>query len=238
MSRYYRPEMGRWMSPEPNIFEGGIDTGAGLMAYNVFAYCANNPMLYADYNGEFVISTMFICVIVGAVIGATVGGIIGNTIANNKGYTGWNKVKCIAGGALIGGVAGGVAGYCAAPVVVSLTGVAGVSITSGGIATIASVGTSFGNLGSLIINNGQQIVNWGRITIHAHERMIERGITRQMVELWVRTGKALQQTGDKILYITKQGAVVIDKVGRVITAYTSSEFDNNMKTVIEKLFGK
>ena len=70
------------------------------------------------------------------------------------------------------------------------------------------------------------------------QRMFERGVTQNMVEVWAKTGKALQQAGDKILYITKQGAVVIDKAGKVITAYTSQYFDPVMQEVVEKLFGK
>ena len=59
-----------------------------------------------------------------------------------------------------------------------------------------------------------------------------------MVESWVKKGKALQQTGDKVLYVTKQGAVVINKAGQVITAYTNKYFDVSMQEVVEKLFGK
>ena len=59
-----------------------------------------------------------------------------------------------------------------------------------------------------------------------------------MVELWVKTGKALQQAGGKIIYITREGAAVVDKAGRLITAYTSNYFDSNMQKIIEKLFGK
>lgn len=59
-----------------------------------------------------------------------------------------------------------------------------------------------------------------------------------MIEMWVKTGKALQQSGDKILYITRQGAVVINKAGMVITAYTSQYFDANMLEIIKKLFGE
>ena len=237
-SRYYDPEIGRWVSPEPNVYNGEFDEGAGLIGYNVYAYCANNPVNCYDPTGEFVISTLLICVAAGAIIGGTVGGIAGNAYANSKGYTGWNKTKSILTGIGIGGFAGGALGYFAAPAVVSATGVAGISITSGGISTIAALGTSFGKLGTLIANNGQQIIDWGKTTWHGMQRMLERGVTQNMVEVWAKTGKALQQAGDKILYITKQGAVVIDKAGKVITAYTSQYFDPAMQEVVEKLFGK
>ena len=237
-SRYYDPEIGRWVSPEPNVYNGEFDEGAGLIGYNVYAYCANNPVNCYDPTGEFVISTLLICVAAGAIIGGTIGGIAGNAYADSKGYTGWDKTKSILTGIGIGGLAGGALGYFAAPAVVSATGVAGISITSGGISTIAAFGTSFGKLGTLIANNGQQIIDWGKTTWHGMQRMIERGVTQNMVEVWVKTGKALQQAGDKILYITKQGAVVIDKAGKVITAYTSQYFDPAMQEVVEKLFGK
>ena len=34
-SRYYDPELIRWISPEPNIYMGGFDSGAGLIGYVV-----------------------------------------------------------------------------------------------------------------------------------------------------------------------------------------------------------
>lgn len=51
-------------------------------------------------------------------------------------------------------------------------------------------------------------------------------------------GKALQQSGDKVLYVTKEGVVVIDSIGKVITAFTSDYFDAKMQQVIETLFGR
>ena len=186
---------------------GGFDSGAGLIGYNVYAYCANNPVGYFDYSGEFVISTLMICVGAGMILGGSVGGILGNAYANSKGYTGWDKTRAILVGVGIAGVAGGVIGYFVAPAIISFTGVAGVSVTSGGISTIAALGTDFGKLGTLIANNGRQVIDWYRTTRHGFLRMSERGVTRNMVETWVRTGKALQQAGDKILYITKQSTV-------------------------------
>ena len=34
-SRYYDPEIGRRISPEPNVDVGAFDEGAGLIGYNV-----------------------------------------------------------------------------------------------------------------------------------------------------------------------------------------------------------
>ena len=54
--RYYDPEVGRWISPEPNVDVGEFDVGAGLIGYNVYGYCANNPINMIDITGEFVTS--------------------------------------------------------------------------------------------------------------------------------------------------------------------------------------
>ena len=43
-SRYYSPEVGRWISPEPNVDYGEFDEGSEILGYNVYAYCFNNPV--------------------------------------------------------------------------------------------------------------------------------------------------------------------------------------------------
>jgi len=230
-SRYYSPEMGRFINADGQL-------NGGLLGYNQFAYCENNPVMFTDPTGEFFVSTTLICVIAGALIVGTIGGVIGNAYADSQGYTGWDKAECIIIGASVGAVAGGIGGYIAAPAITTATGIAGLTVTSAGISTVAAVGTDFGKLGVLIENSGQQVVDWENKIWHGIQRMAERGVTKDMVELWVRTGKTLQQSGDRILYVTKQGAVVINKIGQVITAYTSKDFDENMKEIVIKLFGR
>ena len=45
-SRYYDPQTGRFINAD-----GLITTGQGLMSYNMFAYCLDNPVNKYDYNG-------------------------------------------------------------------------------------------------------------------------------------------------------------------------------------------
>ncbi len=45
-SRYYNPEIGRFLNAD-----GYIATGQGLLGNNMFAYCLNNPVRYMDYSG-------------------------------------------------------------------------------------------------------------------------------------------------------------------------------------------
>jgi len=115
-SRYYDPEIGRWISPEPNVYNGEFDEGAGLIGYNVYAYCANNPVNNLDPTGEFVIST---AVLIGIGIGALIGGVAGGAYGYNKAAKNnvpkgqrWKYVVGYGiGGAVVGGVIGGFVGY-------------------------------------------------------------------------------------------------------------------------------
>jgi len=103
---------------------------------NKYVYAINNPLLYSDCSGEFVITTALICLCVGAAVGATIGGVVGANTAKSKGYSkkdGLDYWKHIIGGAVIGGVIGGALGYFAAPMVATATGISGISITGTGI---------------------------------------------------------------------------------------------------------
>jgi len=45
-SRYYDPVMQRFLNAD-----GLISTGQGILGYNMFAYCGNNPVMMADHTG-------------------------------------------------------------------------------------------------------------------------------------------------------------------------------------------
>ncbi len=45
-SRYYDPVVGRFLNAD--VF---VSTGQGILGNNTFAYCNNNPIIYADYSG-------------------------------------------------------------------------------------------------------------------------------------------------------------------------------------------
>ncbi len=51
-SRYYDPEIGRFISPD--VF---ISTGQGFVGYNMFAYCNNNPVNSVDSSGSLPLRT-------------------------------------------------------------------------------------------------------------------------------------------------------------------------------------
>ena len=47
-SRYYNPEIGRFISADSYA-----STGQGILGNNMFAYCGNNPVSRGDEGGEF-----------------------------------------------------------------------------------------------------------------------------------------------------------------------------------------
>jgi len=89
-SRYYNPEWGRFFNAD--VF---ISTGQGLLGNNMFAYCNNNPICYADPSGNFPWHI---------VIGAVVGGGVGVASALIRGESGW----AVAGAGLYGAAKGGI----------------------------------------------------------------------------------------------------------------------------------
>ena len=46
-SRYYDPEIGRFINAD-----GYVSTGQGVLGNNMFAYCGNNPVVRVDFGGE------------------------------------------------------------------------------------------------------------------------------------------------------------------------------------------
>ncbi|MEM1485863.1 RHS repeat-associated core domain-containing protein [Oscillospiraceae bacterium PP1C4] len=188
------------------------DINAMMQSGNRYVYGMNNPIMYIDQNGNFVITTTVLLIAGGAALFGTIGGFVGNHIPNQKGATGWNKVGYIAGGAAVGAIGGAALGVAALPVATA-AGFGGLSFSAAGVSTIAAAGTSFGTMGTLIAQNPNITVNWSTYAQHGLSRMAERGITQQMVNTWVATGKVLQQGADKFAYITREGMAVVNSAG-------------------------
>ena len=63
-TRYYNPEWGRFLNAD-----GYVSTGAGMLGYNMFAYCNNNPVMFTDPAGDF--PFLIIGVIAAVIVGAS-----------------------------------------------------------------------------------------------------------------------------------------------------------------------
>ncbi len=58
-SRYYDPEIGRFINAD-----GCINANGDLVGYNMYAYCSNNPVMFIDPTGESWVVALIIGVIV------------------------------------------------------------------------------------------------------------------------------------------------------------------------------
>ncbi len=61
-SRYYDSSIGRFINAD-----GFITTGQGVLSYNMFAYCGNNPIIYSDPSGHVALLTVLKCIAKAAV---------------------------------------------------------------------------------------------------------------------------------------------------------------------------
>ena len=62
-SRYYDPQIRRFINAD-----GYVNANGDLNGFNMFAYCSNNPVMYVDPNGEFVIAATLSSLCIGAII--------------------------------------------------------------------------------------------------------------------------------------------------------------------------
>ena len=192
-SRYYDPEVGRWIGPEPNLDSGGFDVSAGLIGYNVHAYCANSPANYIDVTGEFLISTaVLIGVGIGALIGGTAGGVYGYKKAVKNNVAEQDRWKYVVGyglgGVVVGGVIGGFVGY-------------GAGVALGAKASSGLVVKSISKAISSISRNTMHHIMQGK---HAWGQVLKK-VTWNNIKSLIRT---TMQKGATTL-INKQGNALI-----------------------------
>ena len=115
-SRYYNPEIGRFINADTT--DVLTATPMGLTDKNLFAYCDNNPVMRADHGGEFW----------HLVVGGAIGGIIGGVSAA---ISGGDAVDVLIG--VVAGAAGGILAATGAGVVAQAVGSAAISMTTNAI---------------------------------------------------------------------------------------------------------
>ena len=139
-SRYYDPNTCRFINAD-----GYASTGQGLMGYNMFAYCGNNPIMLSDPSGEFFL-TALIVIGVGAFVGAGTGAYIA---ACDGGDTGDIIEGAIEGG-LTGAAAGAIACFVPQTVAIGSYMLPG-TLVSGGLGLTAG----------MFIDAGVQVASYG-----------------------------------------------------------------------------
>ena len=128
-SRYYDPEIGRWINADDTAYLGADGTP---LSYNLFTYCKNNPVMLSDHNGhapewwQWAISgTMVVAGV--ALVATGVGGVAGGALI------------CAGANSMIGSY------------VSEATGCSSVAGWVGGMITGAACGTGAGLAGNLLV---------------------------------------------------------------------------------------
>ena len=171
-SRYYSPELCRFISPDSIEY---LDPQS-INGLNLYCYCMNNPIMYADPSGHFVItlSAVLWAAAIGAAIGAVSGAVYGGITAVANGQNVWTGIGI---GALTGGFMGagaGVASLFIAPVLVgegvmvaTATGAGFVmgNALSAGAALAIGTGIAFGTgfVGGMVADASTQVINDGGV---------------------------------------------------------------------------
>ena len=103
-ARYYNPEWRRFISPDSTDY---LDPES-VNGLNLYAYCNNDPVNYADPSGHSLVGA-FVFLAIMTLAGAAVGDIVANTVEKNTGkeISGWDRFVYIAIGASLGLIAGG-----------------------------------------------------------------------------------------------------------------------------------
>ena len=127
-SRYYNPEVGRFINADALV-----STGQGLLGNNMFAYCGNNPVIRADASGEFFFT----------ILGAAIGAISGAIDSALMGGTAEDIAKGAYAGAVSGAISG--AGVDIGITVTAATGGAGVGA---GVAIAGAFGAAGAAVGT------------------------------------------------------------------------------------------
>jgi RHS repeat-associated protein len=86
-SRYYSPEIGRFISAD-----GYVDTTNGVIGANMFTYCGNNPVSRIDSNGTFWKEIGNVFKKVGEIISKGVKAVFGASSSTTKTTEAWKKV--------------------------------------------------------------------------------------------------------------------------------------------------
>ena len=111
-SRYYNPDICRFINADEPSY---VTISAEKTNYNLFAYCANDPVNYIDPTGEVSIGA-----IVGGIIGFGIGALIMPIFANYLNLRGWRRSLFIAGGTAVVTALGSLLGYYSGKALVTL----------------------------------------------------------------------------------------------------------------------
>ena len=93
-----------------------------------------------------------------------------------------------------------------------------------------SVGTSFGNLGTVVAKPDLSVTG---INDYAAARAAQRGMTLSSMNRVVSSPSVvLRQSSGNHLFLSGRGAVVLNQSGRVVTTYSPAQFDAVIRAIV------
>ena len=215
-SRYYDPEIGRWINADSQL-----NAKDGILGYNLFAYCNNNPIMYSDPSGH---SIILACIIVGAVIGGLAGGHIAAKVS--KAQTGKVNGWAVAGGIVGGGVLGGLAGW----------GI-GAAITAIGAAATGATGTA----AAPIVEKTAEKASTALQTYYPPNN----GFSGAIEKISLDVGTIIQRTGDLAGRFTAPAgtpsqmlSLPYDKIGQATTYLQTTQPIQALRGTVAPWFGQ
>ena len=194
-SRYYDPAVGRFINADSQL-----NSRVGVLGYNLFAYCSNNPVMYSDPSGH---SVTLACIIISAVIGGLAGGHI--AAKASKAQSGKVNGWAVAGGVVGGGALGGLAGW----------GV-GAAITAIGTTATGAAGAA----AAPIVEQAAEKASTALRTYYPPNN----GFSGAIEEITLDVGTVIQRTGDLVGRFTAPAgtpsqllSLPYDKIGQATT---------------------
>ncbi len=141
-SRYYDPEIGRWINADALVDQSSV------LGYNLFAYCRNNPVNMTDTTGNLPFFAIT------AAIGAVVGAVVGGVVAAKNGGNVWAGIGI---GAAAGGLIGAGAGAAAGALLAGSAAASTTSVVIGAKAVVSVVGSAGFSAGvKMLADNASQ----------------------------------------------------------------------------------
>ncbi len=211
--RMYDPVLGRFLSPDPYVQSPDY-----AQNFNRYAYCYNNPLVYSDPDGEFILTAMVVGAFINYVIQDMSGNIdSGGDVIKAVGIGALTGAAGAGAGSLVSGAVGGSVGFLGGAAIGGAGGAAGGFV--GGAGNAWANGSSF-NEGLI---TGLKVGGVGALTGGAIGGVFG-GITsfRHDGNFWTGNGA----TFDQVASITTTGTKA--------EAYTN----NNAKNFSDKHFGK
>ena len=127
-ARLYDPMLGRFLGMDPYVQLPDFTQN-----FNRYSYALNNPLVYVDPDGEFVLTTFLITVGIGTAMGAAMGG-ISYTVSTAISGQQWDAKqfwKTVGIGAISGAAGGGVGSVVSSALPATIGGFAGGAISGG-----------------------------------------------------------------------------------------------------------